>query len=69
MFLQAIMSAEHLFQSVKLNTAVDSDVAYDGAKFNSICCKKSQSVETFFIQWIRVSLINAFYLAHMKCDL
>ena len=33
-----------------LNTAVDSDVAYDGAELNSVCCKYSQSLEKCFIQ-------------------
>ena len=27
--------------------AVDSDVGYDGAEFNSVCCKYSQSLEHF----------------------
>ena len=27
--------------------AVDSDVGYDGAEFNSVCCKYSQSLENF----------------------
>ena len=31
-----------------LNTAVDSDVGYDGAEFNSVCCKYSQSLEKLF---------------------
>ena len=31
--------------------AVDSDVGYDGAEFNSICCKYSQSLEKLFIQY------------------
>ena len=49
--------------------AVDSDVGYDGAEFNSVCCKYSQSLEIFFYPiWIRVSIINALYSAHVKCD-
>ena len=27
------------------STTVDSDVGYDGAEFNSVCCKYSQSLE------------------------
>ena len=39
--------------------AVDSDVGYDGAEFNSVCCKHFQS---------KVSIINALYSAHVKWD-
>ena len=31
--------------------AVDSDVKFDGAEFNSRFCKYSQSLEKFFIQF------------------
>ena len=49
--------------------AVDSDVGYDGAEFNSVCCKHSQSLENFFYPiWIKVSIINALYSAHVKWD-
>ena len=52
-----------------IKTAVDSDVGYDGADFNSVCCKYSQSLGTFFYPiWIRVSTINALYSAHVKYD-
>ena len=51
-----------------IKTAVDSD-GYDGADFNSVCCKYSQSLGTFFKPiWIRVSIINALYSAHVKYD-
>ena len=48
------MSAEHLFLSMKvikaqLNTAVDSDLGCDGAEFNSVCRKYSQSLQFFFL--------------------
>ena len=32
-----------------INTAVDSDVGCDGAEFNSVCCKYSQSLQIFFL--------------------
>ena len=58
------------FLSMKvIKTAVDSDVEYDGADFNSVCCKYSQSLGPFFYPiWIRVSIINALYSAHVKYD-
>ena len=31
--------------SVEENTAVDSDVGYNGAEFKSACCKYSQFLE------------------------
>ena len=53
----------------RLNTAVDSDVGYGGAEFNSVCCKYSQSPEFFFNPiWIRVCIICPLYLSHVKCD-
>ena len=48
---------------------VDSDVGYDGAEFNSVCCKYSQPLgKNCYPIWIRVSIINALYSAHVKCD-
>ena len=32
-----------------IKMAVDSDVGYDGAIFNSLCCKYSKPLEKFFI--------------------
>ena len=51
-----------------VNTAVDSEVGYDGAEFNSVCCKYSQSLEFFFTMWIMVSIINALYSPHVKSN-
>ena len=34
-----------------LNTAVDSDVGYNDAEFNSVCCTCSQSLEKIVIQY------------------
>ena len=50
-----------------MRIAVDSDVGYDGAEFNSLCCKYFQSLEKFFYP-IRVSLINVLYLAR-TCEM
>ena len=56
------MSIKHLFCRTP-NTAVDSKVRYDGAKFNSVCCKYFQSPEKIFI---RVSIILKHYIWHVK---
>ena len=62
-----IMSFQPSILVDELNTAVDSDVGYNGAEFNSVCC--SQSLQFFLLSnMIRVSTINALYLAHVKCD-
>ena len=46
--------------------AVDSEVGYNDAKFNFICCKYSQSLEkNCYPKWIRVSIIHALYLAQV----
>ena len=49
--------------------AVYSDVGYDGAELNSVCCKYSQSLGIFFFYpiWIRVSIINAFFF--VTCEM
>ena len=47
---------------------VDSDVGYDGAEFNSVCCKYSQSLGFFFSNMDKGSIINALYSAHVKCE-
>ena len=49
----------------RLNTAVDSDVGYEGAEFNSVCCKYSQSLEKFFYP-IWIGFYN--YSVRVKCD-
>ena len=53
----------------RLNMAVDLDVGYDGAEFNSVCCKYSQSF--FFIQYgyrgyYMAARENEFYLWVLK---
>ena len=35
-----------------LNTAVDSDVGYVGAEFNSVCCEYSQSLFCLFVFYV-----------------
>ena len=48
------MSAQHLFLSMKVIkylTVVDSGVGYDGAEFSSVCCKYSQFLKKFSIQY------------------
>ena len=50
-----------------LNTAVDSDVGYNGAEFKSVCSKYSQSLEKKNIQYGSVSIINE-HSAQVKCD-
>ena len=54
------MSAKHLFYSMQIiKYAVDSVVGYNGAGFNSVCCKYSQFLEkNCYPVWIRVSIIN-----------
>ena len=44
-FLMSVLVDERIYQ---LNTAIDSDVGYDGAEFNYVCCKYFQSPEIFF---------------------
>ena len=56
----------------RLNMAVDLDVGYDGAEFNSVCCKYSQSF--FFIQYgyrgyYMAARENEFYLWVLKVSL
>ena len=53
-----------------VDTAVDSDVGYDSAEFNSVCCKYSQSLEIFLYPIrIKVSMITVLYSAYVKWDL
>ena len=42
----------------RLNTAVDSEVRYDGAEFNSVCCIYSQSLENFFLSNMNKGFYN-----------
>ena len=42
----------------ELNTAVDSDVEYDGAEYNSVCCKYSQYLKVFFLSHMDKGFYN-----------